>query len=142
MKRSLVVLALVSLFGASSVFASGFRCVGEGGYRVKVYNQVDPKLGTRTPAHLIISKAGEGTLLVANAEDIEKVNHPSYVEYTVKETGELPAIEASLHVSFAEGNETLESGEEVEATLILTDMTHAKEYYDMTCTRYLKGSAE
>lgn len=142
MKQSLVVLSLVTLFGASSVFASGFRCVGEGGYRVKVYNQVDPKLGTRTPAHLIISKAGEGTLLVANAQDIEKVNHPSYVSYTVPGTGELGAIEASLEVAFKEGNETLEAGQKVDATLILTDTTHARDFYALVCTRYLKGNAE
>lgn len=142
MKQSLVVLSLVTLCGASSVFASGFRCEGEGGYRVKVYNQVDPKLGTRTPAHLIISKVGEGTLLHATTNEIEKVNHPSYVEYTVAGGAHLPAIEASLRVSFNEGYQTIEAGEEVDATLILTDVTHSRDYYALVCTRYLKGSAQ
>lgn len=143
MKQSLVVLSLVTLFGASSVFASGFRCEGEGGYRVKVYNHVDPNLGTRTPAHLIISKEGEGTLLHATASDIEKVNHPAYVEYTVTgATGELGAIEVSLEVQFSEGTETIKAGQKVDATLILTDVTHLRDYLAMVCTRYLKGSAE
>lgn len=142
MKQSLVVLSLFIFFGASSVLASGFRCVGEEGYRVKVYNHVDPNLGTRTPAHLIISKVGVGTLQHATASQIEKTNHPNYVEYTIAGSPDLGAIEASLEVAFSEGNETIESGKEVDATLILTSVTHVRDYYSLVCTRYLKGSAE
>lgn len=142
MKTSLFVLSLVTLSNSSSVFGSGFRCEGESGYRVKVYNEVSAKLGTRVPAALIISKAGEGTLQVSRGTEIDKVNYPGFVKYTVAGGPNLGAIEASLEVKFSEGTETLEEGEAVEALLILTDVTHAKEYYDLTCTRYLKGRAE
>lgn len=138
MKSSLIALAIT--LSVSPAFASGFRCEGDSGYRVKVYNQIDPSKGTRNPAKLIISHEDQGTLLVESSEGITKSNYVNYVEYRVVGTPALNAIEASLEVAFKEGVDVLGAGEQVEGTLILTDSAHAKSYFPLVCGRYKKGA--
>ena len=78
MKNLLIVAALLV---SSTSFASGFVCSGQG-YRVKMYNQVQPQLGTKNPAVLVVSHAQAGTLAVLSADEIVKTNKVHSVVYS------------------------------------------------------------
>lgn len=73
----ITVLALVS----STSFASGFVCSGQG-YNVKMYNQVQPSLGTKNPAVLVVSSEQGGTIAVLKGDEIEKASSTNTVSYS------------------------------------------------------------
>jgi len=64
-----LVLAVVTLASSLSL-ASGYVCEGQG-YRVKMYNEVQPSLGTKNPAVLVVSSAN-GTIARLQGTEIEK----------------------------------------------------------------------
>lgn len=71
------VLVLVS----SQSFASGFVCTGQG-FNVKMYNQVQPSLGTKNAAVLIVSTEQGGTVAVLRDSEIEKSASANTVSYS------------------------------------------------------------
>ena len=72
----------------TSAFASGFKCEGDMGYNVKLYNDTS---STRTPAVLVISQVGQGTLLTREGTEISKHNRPNTVQYVVEGNRKLDA---------------------------------------------------
>lgn len=76
MKSLIIILVALS---SSVTFASGFRCEGQG-YRVKLYNQVQPSRGTKNPAIIIVSSEQSGTVL--RLQDIEKTLSARTVTYS------------------------------------------------------------
>src|SRR5688500_2596961 len=108
-----LILVAVAMMVTSGAFASGFKCEGEG-YRVKIFNKLD---ATRTPAVLILSHVEDGTIVKADAEDIQKYNGTTSVRYTVEDTDSWDLV--TIRIVFKEGKEVLEAGEEVDASLLL-----------------------
>src|SRR4051812_5891296 len=77
--KALIISVLVLV--SSNSFASGFVCSGQG-YSVKLYNQVQPNLGTKNPAVLIVSSENAGTLAVLKGDEIVKSNGNTTVSYS------------------------------------------------------------
>ena len=65
--KTLLVLPLVLL--STSAFANGYRCDG-GAYRVAVYNHTDSSQDSTTPAVMVVSRPGEGTVAVISSDRI------------------------------------------------------------------------
>lgn len=129
-------LVVIGLVVASSAFASGFKCEGDSGYRVKLYNHRNTE--TRVPAKMIISHEDAGTLLVADESEISKTNRANTVRYTVDGNRKIQAEQAILQIAFKEGRETLGKGKTAEGQLILVG-DEDREVFDLTCVRYLVG---
>ena len=77
--KALVISVLVLV--SSNSFASGFKCSGQG-YNVKLYNQVQPQLGTKNPAILVVSSEQAGTIAVIQGSDLDKAIGASTVSYS------------------------------------------------------------
>lgn len=131
-----VVVAVA--FASTSAMASGFRCAGDG-YNVKLYNKTAG--GTRIPAVFILSHedASPATLLRRGEGEISKSNRLNTVRYTVDGNSKVGAETVILQISFKEGVEVLEAGEEVPGQLILVNEDGDREVTHLTCERYLKG---
>ena len=141
-KSILSLLALLpALALSSSAEASGFRCRSEEGYRVKLYNHIEPTKGTRIPALLVISSAAQGTLLVREEEEIGKSNNTNVVRYTVEGDPSLNAEQVILQIRYKEGSTELLSGETAPGQLIFVNHEQ-KALYSLSCERYLKGETE
>ncbi len=138
MKKNIVsVFAVSALVLCTSVFASGFKCESNDGYNVKLFNNVDPTQGTRTPAALVVSN-DEGTLLVRKGADISKTNRLNTVRYTAEGSRKVDADQVILQISFKEGLEVLADGETADGQLILVK-DGDREVKDLVCSRYLKN---
>jgi hypothetical protein len=137
MNTSAIKLVLACVVGLStSAFASGFRCTSSEGYRVQIYNHVNPENGTRVPAALVLSHDEAGTLLSAKGAQISKRNLSNVVQYSAKGTSAgLSAV--IVQVAFKEGRETLAEGERAYGTLILASGS-GRETSRLVCTRYKK----
>ena len=118
----------------SNAFGSGFKCDGEG-YSVQYYNQVDPQLGTRNPAALIVSSEA-GTLLVRKGGAIRKNTRANTTQYVVEGNRQLDADTAILQIAFKEGVEVLAKGETVDGQLILVQ-DGQRIVFELSCARYL-----
>jgi len=136
MKANLLTALVITVFG-SSAFGSGFKCEGEDGYRVKLYNNVKATDGTRTPAVLVISHDDMGTLLVRKGEEIRKRNYTTSVRYVVEGNRKLDADTAIVQIQFKEGSEVLKEGEIVTGQLVLVSDGESRKL-DLLCARYLK----
>jgi len=158
-----VVAALATMIAAQA-HADGFVCTTESGnLNVKVYNNVNPKTGTRTPARMIVSNpneaAGSKTAAVFNADsgtltmgDTEmSADTNTYVGKVDLRFSEISAKDAnllgvrladlasvSLAVDFKYGD-NLAQGEEVDALVTLQQRDGGTVKEQALCTRYLKG---
>jgi len=133
------VMALALGFLGTSAFADGFKCEGtDSTLNVKVYNHVQPQLGTRTPAKLIISDLIQGTLAVRSTDQIRKHNLVNTVQYVVNGNQKLGASKAILQVAFKAGREVIAEGEERSGQLILASADGSRTVYELSCERYLK----
>jgi hypothetical protein len=77
---ALVVISTVITIASSIAMASGFRCEGQG-YSVKLYNEVQPSLGTKNPAVLVVSSPEMGTIIRLQGSEIEKLQSVNAVAY-------------------------------------------------------------
>ncbi|MFH0958700.1 MAG: hypothetical protein V1897_08355 [Pseudomonadota bacterium] len=133
-----LVLFLVVCTVGASVFASGFRCISDSGYKLKIYNHVNAEDGTRIPGVLVLSDS-RGTLFTAKGSEISKRNLSDVVQYTVHvEDTDLQADYVIAQIRFKEGRETLREGEKVIGSLIFSG-NGEREYSAMICSRYLKN---
>ena len=135
LKINLLTALVVALMGTGA-FASGFRCDGDMGYSVKLFNHTSG--GTRTPAVMVISQDGEGTLLRRDGDEITKRNRVNSVQYVVEGNRKLDADTAILQISFKEGSETIAEGESTDGQLIL-DKDGDRSVFHLVCERYLKN---
>jgi len=136
MKSTIIsVFAMAAMVLSGTVFASGFTCEANDGYNAKVFNNVNPTKGTRTPAALIISNE-EGTLLVRKDAEIKKNNRLNTVQYVVEGSRKADADQVILQISFKEGREVLEAGDTADGQLILVK-DGVREVKQVVCTRYL-----
>ncbi|MBK9294929.1 MAG: hypothetical protein IPM57_10905 [Oligoflexia bacterium] len=75
------LLLLSSLFLASTTYASGFTCTGQG-FNVQMYNNTQPAKGIHNPAVLVVSHQQHGTLAVLRGDEIQKWNTPQSISYS------------------------------------------------------------
>ena len=140
MKPIIGVLTVLTLgIFNSAAIGSGFKCTGDeeaATLSVKLFNHVDPTLGTRVPAVMVISNE-EGTLVTRKGGSIRKHNRANTVQYVIEGSRRLDADTAILQVAFKEGVETLEAGETADAQLILIK-DEDRSVYSLSCERYLK----
>jgi len=138
MKTSLQFIGLTLALMTGMASASGFKCEGlDSGFRTKLFNHVQPGLGTRVPAAMIVSHEDEGTLLSAKGADIRKRNRANTVQYVTDGNDRLDADTVILQIRFKEGREVIERGETAPGQLVLVK-DGTREVYDLSCERYLK----
>jgi hypothetical protein len=159
MKAIIVALAMTA---ATVAHADGFVCVtSEGDLKIRVYNQVQPELGTRNAAVMVVSDtavnagrktiakftAAHGTLtsrqLTYNAGVDLRFNDSGRKGELISGTrlGELSDIVLDIDASYAP-NRLLADGEATTAELTLVKRVGggADIVRDMECVRYVKGS--
>ena len=136
LKINLLTGFTVALIGTGA-FASGFRCNGDMGYSVKLFNYTVGE--TRTPAVMIISQDDEGTLLRRTGSEIRKHNRTNTIQYVVEGSRKLDSDTAILQISFREGREVLEEGETADGQLILIK-DGDRGVFGLVCERYLKAN--
>lgn len=136
--KNLVTLMVLGMVVTSATFASGFKCeaTDDSGYSAKLFNHVSG--ATRTPAVLVVSQKGAGTLLKVDGEEIRKTNRANTVRYTV-EGNSKTADQVILQISFKEGREVIEAGESADAQLIFVTEGQ-RDVVPMECVRYLKNN--
>ncbi len=135
MKNLMNKMVVVGLLIGTAAFGSGFKCEGDLGYSVKLFNKTG---ATRVPAVLIVSQQGLGTLLKATGTDIRKYNRSNTVQYVVDGNEQLNADQVILQISFKEGRETLTANEVASGQLILVK-DGEREVISLSCERYLKN---
>ena len=140
MKTLIGALSVVVLTAMGpAALASGFVCSGDSeaaNLRVKLFNHIDPQMGTRVPAAMIISDTERGTLVVRKGRAISKRNRANAVQYVINGSSRLEADIAILQVQFKEGREVLGEREEVPAQLILIK-DGDRSVFSLSCERYL-----
>lgn len=134
-----VLMAALVVSASSAAMADGFRCEGEG-LRVKLYNQVQPSLGTKNPAVLIVSENNAGTLAVVQGDDLVKSLTQDTVIYEglthSKHSGRF--VSASLEVDKEPHEHGRLAGLHLGLLTLVEDqrVTEVK----LVCEHYLKGN--
>ena len=138
MSKNRIGEIVITLFlSAAPAFGSGFICQSPDGFQAKLFNHVDPKVGTRTPAALIVSSERQGTLLVRYDEAIAKKSARTLVRYWAEGNSETNSDSVLLQVRFREGIDSLEAGETTPGQLIFFN-GEERAIYPVECVRYLK----
>ena len=134
-----VAIVLMSLVASSVAMADGYRCEGQG-YRVKMYNNVSPELGTKNAAVLIVSSDDEGTIAVLKpGTDLAVTNRGTAWAYEglTHERGNGQYAYTRLVVEKSpKGPGAL--SDSFDATLEL-NADNAKQVIDLVCEKYRKG---
>ena len=149
-------MILVGLLGAASAQADGFVCDSVSrDLTVKVYNHTDARVGTRTPAIMVVSdpRMSEGRKTIATFEDAQgqlssknttyKANVDlRYVTSNRKgeliggtKLGELDEIQLEVDFSY---NEPLAAGESTKGVITLVKRNGEEVVMNAECVRYLK----
>ncbi|MGZ3699433.1 MAG: hypothetical protein ACXWPM_05585 [Bdellovibrionota bacterium] len=155
MKKYGVVISMV-LSLAPSAFADGFVCRGvDGDAAVKVYNNTQAAIGTRTGAVLVVSNplADSGAKTVARVTDVKGTLSSSGADYLANvdlrfkdshKNAEVAGIALSeldtieLQIDFRYGD-NLKVGETTSGTLVLEKREGGRIVRQMDCERYLKN---
>lgn len=132
--KYLLFIAMFSLV-SSVAMADGFRCSGEG-FRVKMYNQVQPELGTKNPAVLVVFEKGAGTLATLYGEEIEAEYSSDTLVYGGQTNGKLDG--RFVHVNLEIEKQPSEDGKTHAARLTVAENGLRRIAY-LACARYLKG---
>lgn len=153
MKYALLALVLIA---SSIAKADGFLCETQSGLRLKVFNHVEPSLGTRTPAVVVVSdanvKVGRKTIGVfrdAAAQLLaEDDTYLAKVDLRKKESnrrGELLAgtklgnvDQIKLYVDF-NYSRPVPHGTELTGTMTLLKRDAGLIVHQAVCIRYLKN---
>lgn len=139
MKSLLSVALFFGVIASSSGFASGFTCTSHEGYKVKLYNQVDPHEGTRNPATFVLSDEN-GTVLVRHDSEITKKNYANSTSYIV-DGPNISAHTVVFSVQYKEGiDEKLEIKNVAGRLIFVGD--EGRSSVALVCKRYLKGKPE
>ena len=129
-------LILVTL-SSTAALASGFICDG-GGYRVKLFNEVRPELGTQNPAVLIVSSEGVGTIARIVEANITKEYEEGDVVYSGHTNHYSNGRFVSVRVAI---NKQVDSLGYHQAKLEL-NADNGNWTAPLTCTEYVKGDLE
>lgn len=120
---------------SSVAMADGFRCSGEG-FRVKMYNQVQPDLGTKNPAVLVVFEKGTGTLASLYGDEIEAEYSSETVMYAGQTNGKLDG--RFVHVNLEIEKQPSVDAETHAARLIVAE-NGLRRIAHLACSRYIKG---
>ncbi len=157
MKNAFVLSSLLTVLASASAMADGFICeTPDGTLSVKVFNQTEPRLGTRNAAILILADltVAEDRQTIAtfpSDNDVLENSTATYIanvdlRYTESGRGgenilgtKLGKVDdIILDVNFDYGR-PLRKGEETDAKLILIKRDGMKIRADLVCSRYLKN---
>ncbi len=143
----------IAIFTASQAAkADGFICADQSGqFGIKLYDNVQPKLGTRSPAILIITdgskEAGgktlasftpdQGDLHLAYGSYHATANFPSAYNQLLEgvKMSQIKELVFSVKHDF---NRPLPANQKALAQLQIHDKSQNTTYVNFTCTRYLK----
>ena len=141
------------LVGTQSAKADGFICVDQAGtYGIKLYDNVQPSLGTRVPAVMVISSGSqtsgsktlatftpsEGNLNFMTGTYHAIANFPSAYNELLGgvKMSQIKELDFSVNHNF---NQILQPSQKVSAQLKIQDKNHNSTYVNFTCARYLKN---
>jgi len=149
------IITVIALLAGSSAYADGFVCTNvDGDLKIKVFNHVQPEVGTRTGAIMIVSDPtishGRKTIATFNDASLLQNEGASYMSKVdlrfsnSNRSGESVGgsklgnlKEIILDVDFLYGD-NLQDGDITEGTAILVRRSGSTLYHDMECVRYLK----
>ena len=151
-------LAIVSMLAiAGNAHADGFKCqTVDGELAVKIFNSVNPNVGTRVGAVMVLSdpSVNGGRKTIARFTDANGVLSSRSSRYDANvdlrfsdsarkgenimgtKLGELDHVIVDIDFSYAA---PVGAGEEVTGTIVLDKRNGEKSEADLICTRYLKG---
>lgn len=131
------VVAMLSLV-SSVAMADGFRCSGDG-YRVKLYNEVNPKNGTKNPAVFVVYEKGVGTVATLFRDEISAEYGKEVVTYDGQTNGKLDG--RFVYVKLEIEKQAQEQGPLAGARLaqLTVNADGESRIAELACTRYLKG---
>jgi hypothetical protein len=152
-----IIASLIVIAASATAQADGWVCSSdESNLQVKVYNQTQPKLGTRNAAVMVISDAavGAGRKTIARFEAAEGLVAQLGATYTGKvdlrfnntgrkgeliggtKLGEVALIHVLVDFSY---EAPLAHGEETSAELLIVKRDGEEISETLTCARYLKN---
>ena len=135
-----VLISILSLVSTIAM-ADGFRCQGSD-FRVKLFNQVQPELGTRNPAVLVVSERGVGTIATLQGDEINKLNSPNTVIYHGQgngyQNGRFVFVRLEVNKTAEEGG--IYAGYHLATLEVNAD--NASRVATLACNRYLKQGRE
>jgi hypothetical protein len=159
MNVKMMILPLFALMAATAAHADGFRCqTTDGALALKMYNNTDPTVGTRTVAVMVLSDgtADAGSRTIARFTDVNETVSNSGASYVAKvdlrfngigehqnaqvddtTLGQLKTIHASVDFSYSE---PVARGATISGKLVLVKRDGGELERDLDCTRYLKGN--
>lgn len=154
MKALLVVVAMVL---SQNAMADGFVCQTEDGdLNIKIYNNVQPSLGTRTGSTMVVSDpaVGHGNKTIAKFTDVKGTLSSNGALYTAKvdlrmiesrskgeliagtKLGQLAQIVVGLRYSY---NQPLDHGDLVTGWVRFQKRNGEESSAQLECARYLKN---
>jgi hypothetical protein len=155
MKTLITVIALA--LTATAAQADGFKCSAvDGSLDVKVYNNVQPELGTRTAAKMVLSNplVAYGNKTIATFEDSTGLLSSEGAAYEAKvdlryagsarkgeliagtKLGQIDSLRLEVPFSY---NMPVEHGQRLRSALIIAKRNGDSIDVDMDCVRYLKN---
>lgn len=132
-----VMLSLVS----SVAMADGFRCSGDG-YRVKLYNEVQPERGTKNPAVFVVYEKGVGTVATLYSKEINADYSEEVVTYDGQTNGKLDG--RFVYVKLEIEKQKQETGALAGAHLarLTVNADGDSRVAELACMRYTKGERQ
>lgn len=158
MKNITSILSITLLTAVAQ--ASGFVCEStDGDLRVRAYDQVQPELGTRSAAVMVLSDTtvSHGRKTIAKFTNANQTLSSRSSVYTADvdlrfndsgrkgewiagtKLGELSEIVLDVDFSYSPYSAQMQDGDETTAQLILEKRNGEQLEIDMTCVRYLKN---
>jgi hypothetical protein len=161
MKNTTYLLALTLVTIAPTLaLADGFDCTGRNsGIEVKIYNNTDPSMGTRTPAVLIVSDPsrdyGDRTIATFKNDQITAEGHGTYFATTDtvdhrptadaqvlqnSRLGHLENVLLKMNFSYAEEflTDLTKKPESFSGSVYYQETSGATRNESVRCTHYLK----
>jgi hypothetical protein len=152
-----IVMMIAALTALNAAHADGFVCqTVEGDLNVKIYNHVDPSVGTRVASIMVLSDPGVsiGRKTIARFTEVQEnlssigANYEANVDLRFSDSsrkgeivagtklGQLQTIHLNVDFSYSS---PIEAGEEVPGLLTLVKRNGDEITRDVECTRYLKN---
>lgn len=133
---SLVLLSSFYLL-IDRAHADGFQCAGDG-FRVKLYDQIDPAKGTRKPAVLVLSSEEDGVISVIGSEKISRNRNRNLVTFH----GEGKQGKLDVHLDLTVVNERRPEGDttkDFDGELLVAMSDGYKIHAKLECKGYVKS---
>ena len=153
--KMLAAAMTLGLLASSTAFADGFVCANDE-IAVKVFNNTDPSIGTRTAAVMVLSnpQVGAGRKTIARFTDAHGLIESKGASYTSNvdlrfsdssrkgeliggtKLGELDTIQLDVDFNY---NAPVAAGTRVDAVLTLNKRNGQSIEIELECERYLKN---